>query len=341
MRRRNITQDEGPGQDSFLDIVANLVGILIILVMVIGVRAKDAILEAAPADAPAIADESEQREAADLARDAATAVKADVFEIDAKIKSLQFDIDYRRAERERVQLLVTAIEDELAKQRGQLSASQQAEFDRRTALQAAQSELTEIRNQVRSLENAAAPVALIEHLPTPMAKTVFGREIHVSLRHNRVQVIPWEALIAELKEDAPRTARRMQSQDQLTETLGPIGGFWMKYTLAKKRQAVTTRIGVAVQQGVELDHFVLLPVAEDLGEPVDQALQPGSNFRDVLAQHRPDATTITVWTFSDSFESFRRLKQTLYPLGFLVASRPLPDGFPIGGSPNGMRSAAQ
>ena len=33
--------DDMPGQDSFLDIVANIVGILIILVLVAGVRARD------------------------------------------------------------------------------------------------------------------------------------------------------------------------------------------------------------------------------------------------------------------------------------------------------------
>ena len=46
MRRRQKPNLEGPGQDSFLDIVANLVGILIILVMVVGVRAKDAMVQA-------------------------------------------------------------------------------------------------------------------------------------------------------------------------------------------------------------------------------------------------------------------------------------------------------
>ena len=41
MRKRTSTDPtEAMGTDSFLDIVANLVGILIILVMVIGVRAK-------------------------------------------------------------------------------------------------------------------------------------------------------------------------------------------------------------------------------------------------------------------------------------------------------------
>ena len=48
MNRAHKQHAAEPGQDSFLDIVANLVGILIILVMVVGVRAKDALLEAAP-----------------------------------------------------------------------------------------------------------------------------------------------------------------------------------------------------------------------------------------------------------------------------------------------------
>ncbi len=42
MRNRRLADNSGiedGGQDSFLDIVANLVGILVILIMVIGVRA--------------------------------------------------------------------------------------------------------------------------------------------------------------------------------------------------------------------------------------------------------------------------------------------------------------
>ncbi len=40
MRRRGLREPEGSGEDSFLDIVANLVGILVILITVIGVRAR-------------------------------------------------------------------------------------------------------------------------------------------------------------------------------------------------------------------------------------------------------------------------------------------------------------
>ena len=51
MRRANSVHEEDgdglPGEDSFLDIVANIVGILIILVMVVGVRVSHGALSGA------------------------------------------------------------------------------------------------------------------------------------------------------------------------------------------------------------------------------------------------------------------------------------------------------
>jgi len=60
-----------------------------------------------------------------------------------------------------------------------------------------------------------------------------------------------------------------------------------------------------------------------------------------LGQHRPAATTVTLWTYSDSFNAYRRMKEELYQAGFRVAGRPMPDGKQIGGSPSGTKSAAE
>ena len=51
MSRIRAEDDRSAGQDSFLDVVTNIVGILIILVMVIGARVRQIILE--PPDAAA------------------------------------------------------------------------------------------------------------------------------------------------------------------------------------------------------------------------------------------------------------------------------------------------
>ena len=79
------TLNDAPGQDSFLDIVANLVGILIILVMVIGARATDAMVEAAPDRTV----EAEPKVDLAAAQSAADAVESDIYQIDAKIKRQQ------------------------------------------------------------------------------------------------------------------------------------------------------------------------------------------------------------------------------------------------------------
>ena len=52
-------------------------------------------------------------------------------------------------------------------------------------------------------------------------------------------------------------------------------------------------------------------------------------------------TTVTVWTYPDSYAAYRRLKETLQGMGFQCAARPMPEGELIGGSPHGSRSAAE
>jgi hypothetical protein len=174
-----------------------------------------------------------------------------------------------------------------------------------------------------------------------MAKTVLGREEHFRLLGGRLTYIPWDNLIEKLKAEAPQKVWKLKEQATITESLGPEGGFLMRYTLARKQFATPTKVGVAVRQGVELEKFVLVPVAENLGEPLAEALQPGSQFQARLSQFDPQRTTLTVWVYPDSFDDFRTLKQALFHRGFLAAARPLPEDLPIGGSPQGTRSAAQ
>jgi hypothetical protein len=83
MSRRRTRPDLTPGEDSFLDVVANLVGILIILVMVLGVRAREAYLEVVPQD-ERLAGPTEAEVAG--ARSAAEALEKDVHLVAARIE---------------------------------------------------------------------------------------------------------------------------------------------------------------------------------------------------------------------------------------------------------------
>lgn len=338
MTRKRISNVDAPGQDSFLDIVANLVGILIILIMVIGVQATNAMVDAAPDD------ESVQPEDAidvTAARSAAVAVEQDVHQIDSKIKRQELEIAYRRKERDKMFAYITAAEQELEQKRQELDDSQRKELEMHKTVLAARTEFEDLKASRQSLENSLTKTNVIQHLPTPMAKTVFGTELHFRLEHGRVTYVPWEQLVERLKSEAPSHVWKLKNASSTTETLGPIRDFRMKYTLRRARKTATNGTSVTVQSMIELDRFVLIPIRDNLGEPLDTALQETSQFHAVLENFDPDRTTVTVWVYPDSFAKFRRLKEDLFRRGYLTAGRPMPEGHPIGGSPQGSRSAAQ
>ncbi|MDP6446803.1 MAG: hypothetical protein QF805_23630, partial [Pirellulaceae bacterium] len=108
-------QTDPPGQDSFLDIVANLVGILIILVMIVGFRTRAAMEQTSIAtvdveDAPDV----------DAARRAASSIEADVHQVENKIKRQQMEVNYRRLERDKMLLAVTRMEADISDKRAAL-----------------------------------------------------------------------------------------------------------------------------------------------------------------------------------------------------------------------------
>jgi hypothetical protein len=66
-----------------------------------------------------------------------------------------------------------------------------------------------------------------------------------------------------------------------------------------------------------------------------------SEFATLVRSLDPNRATITIWVYPDSFQHYRAFKKYLFDRGFLTAARPLPEGHPIGGSPDGSRSAAE
>lgn len=353
MSRKRDKTTEAPGQDSFLDVVANLVGILIILIILIGARARDVAVQAATDEAtadqqqaaadggPGAASREEISSTAESARRDANAIEQDVNEIHAQIQRGNVDVEYRRHERDKFNLLVTMAEQELEKHRGKLSASQQQQYDVERELIAARTELDELSKGRDFYARSEPETTVLEHLPTPMARTVFGKEVHFRLKNGRLALVPWEEVVERLKAEIPNRLSRLRDAPEYTDTMGPIAGYWLKYTIKRTERRVQTNAGAGVQTRIELDRFVLIPLNEDIGEPVETALSEGSQLRAALHGLVPGRTTVTVWVYPDSFAQFRNLKHALFEKGYLTAARPLPEGHPIGGSPEGSRSAAQ
>ncbi len=324
-----------PGQDSFLDIVANLVGILIILVMIVGAQAKDAMLQAD------VTPDGVDQQAVEEQKNALADVGHDLQALLDRAEKQQVEIAYRRSERDRILTLITTIEQDLEKQRGDLSHEAQQALELQRQIADARRAEENLKLSREAVERSTAPVQVVMHRPTPLAKTVFGREVHFQMQGGRVVYVPLEELVEEFKTEAKQKTWKLRQAPSITETVGPIRDFRLKYTLKRETHNIETRAGTAYQERIELDHFVLVPVRDNLGETLDVALQPQSQFRSLLGSFNPNDATVTVWVYPDSFDQYRQLKEELFKLGFLTASRPMPEGQPISGSPNGTRSAVQ
>lgn len=339
-RRKRRTEESNGGEDAFLDIVANLVGILVILVMVIGVRTQDAWNDSQQEVAqPAVSiDLLAERE---RIKSSHASINRNVLEVKGKLDELTALTQDRHHERHQLQVLMEAARRELAERRKSLDDERADQVVAAAEVRELEAELELIERQTRTLETEEKPPIELEHLPTPMARTVFGHEEHFRLLNGRLTYVPLNELTELLKSDAARKVQKLSQANSITETIGPIQGFHLKYTLARREVTIDSRVGPMQRQVVDFQGFVLLPMSNDLGEPMDQALTDGSQFYQLVETFRPGSTVVTVWTYPDSFEQFRRLKRWLYDRGFSSAARPLPEGQPISGSPNGSRSAAQ
>jgi hypothetical protein len=325
------------GHDSFLDIVANLVGILIILVVVLGSRTRQ-VAEAVQSQA-ATAEVSEEELIAELRQSIST--EEDVHRLERALAVYAGEIDHRRQERAVLMDLLSAARQAWEEARSGLDEASQRAAELEAQRQLALAEMEELEMEKGRLEGAEAPVAIVEHLPTPMAKTVFGTEIHFRLKAGRLSVVPLDPLVGEIRREFERSL--MSGREGTAEsTVGPVRGYVAQYRMERSRTTINRGGSTGTGVRLELVEMTLQPVEEPFGDPVDEVVRPGSSPLDIeLAGRDPQTTTITVWVYPDSFGQFRRLKEYLYGRGFATAARPLPDNRPISGGPQGSRSNAQ
>ncbi len=317
--------------------MANIVGILIILVMVVGVRARNAPVQASTAteNLEPLMNELESKRAIQQNLYADARGAAD------QIAAIQREAAARSRERNQLATAVAALDHQIQSRRGELGAETKDDFDLTRRISDTRRELELAEQQRRELLASKPDAIQIESLPTPLSTPVDHDEVHFQLRGGRIVPIPLDELVDRFKYDARRQAYKLFELPELTDTLGPLGGFRFRYTLERQDVPLDGQTGAPKASYAKLKRWTLIPTASDLGEPIDEALAEGSEFRRVVAGLHPGRTTITIWTYPDSFSEFRRIKKELFQLGFATAGRPLPDGVPITGSPDGAKSAAE
>jgi hypothetical protein len=332
MRRPRVEEDRSAGQDSFLDVVTNIVGILIILVMVIGARVRQIVLAPA-APAATAAGESLAAEIAGLGATVASA-ESEIVELQNQIEIVSLEATAAAQARIEMATLVAAGKHELAERKRQADASRVAAAERATRRRTLEAEIRTVALETEGLAHAPATTEEVLAYPTPIGRTVNGEEIHFRLAEGRIAYVPLEELFEMAKAHTRRNADSLTDLAARIVTVGPARDFNLDYVVETKIDRARGQVLVRSRE------WVVRPVKPGVGETFAEALESGSRFRGVLGGVKPD-TTVTLWCYPDSFDGYRVIRAELHRLGVPTAGRPLPDGAPIGGSTEGSKSVVQ
>ena len=335
------------GHDAFLDIVANLVGILIILVVVLGAQSQAIMRDARQQPQEPI--DPQMRVAGDqhlevLAESAsrAASAQADSMRLERTIKTLDAKLARQSERRTMLLTLLTEAEAAWEEKRDELDEAERIAAERAAEETKLKKQIVELEGTRERLENEQPPVVAIAHLPTPMAKTVFGKEVYFRLKNDRLSVIPFDRLADEIGRDFRRTSSSLR-EGVSDAAVGPVRGYVARYVLNRSNELVRDGNQIARMTRARVVVASFEPLREPHGTPINEVLA-NDDWLDVeLNGHPPETTTVTVAVYPDSYGSFRKLREKIYAKGFATAARPIKEGSPIyvnfaGG---GTRSVAQ
>lgn len=336
-RTRDEAISDNGVQDSFLDIVANIVGILILLVIVVGIRAAMQPQLEAQQDASAALPQLTQA----MVDERASTLRRQQFEIRELVdRAARVAVEAETRDRDRVGFAsyVLSVQQELDKQKQQLDETQTERLAIRSAL--AESELAWqqlMLEKVGLASKVSEPQSLV-HTPTPIVRTQSERTLHLRLEHGRVAVVPFDELIDQLDSRSIDAHRRDLRRLGGVGRLGPIDGFALHYALITRASSPGPQ---GIRQVVTFLAGEVRPADELAGETLDEAMAPGSRLQAAMANIRPQDTIAMLWTYPDSTAQFRELQDWLRERQYSVDLRLLSADAHISFSPEGRKTAAQ
>jgi hypothetical protein len=340
--------------DSFLDVVANVVGVILRLILVAWVGAKSykafqpPPLPALPApEEVVVLPDPDDPLAAELDRQRRelVAVQAQLLEQMNRYEQTQHELDIARSE----VTSLAAQRQELEQRQASLEQSAQDSGDGSKAVARSLQEIQERRQQltaaIESLRQAPAAKKTLRYR-TPVSRVLQSEELFMECRRGRVTVIDLGALYDEVRKVLHDQGEKLRMQREVCDVTPPVGAFRLRYVVERERELHEALVpGLAPDARASYRFSVagweLLPIGDERGETTEQALAAGSAFRRVSDALDPQQTAVTLWVYPDSFALYRRLRDYLHDRDIVVAGRLLPEGALIAGSKRGTASRGQ
>ncbi len=339
IRRRRPSRGIDFSFDSFLDVVANVVGIILRLILVawVGARSYKAVLPSAPP--PALTKE----EIAELP-DPQDPLAPELERQRRELAQTQARLLEQLQEWQKLRQDSTLTAEELARVTAQ---SQGVESERKTleektrqgtqSVRVASLSLEEIRErsqrvleEIEALRKAPSAKQTLRYR-TPVSHPLQSEELLFECRRGRVTLIDIGGFIDDVQHDLNgQGADVLRDTGRYSGVTEPRGPFRLRYTLELNRFTSKPECSWDVE-----------PVTPDRGETIEAALAPGSEFRRIIDSIEPAQTAVTLCVYPDSFALYRKLRDFMHERDIVVAGRALPDGASISASRHGTASRGQ
>jgi FtsZ-binding cell division protein ZapB len=339
IRRRRKVREIEFSFDSFLDVVANVVGIILRLILVawVGARSYKVIVPALPP--PALT----QEEIAELP-DPQDPLSPEVERERRELAQTQARLLEQLKEWQKLRQDSTLTAEELARLtsharevEGEKKGLEEKSKQESHSVQVVALSLAEIRQRsqhvIAEIEalRKAPPLKQTLRYRTPVSHPLQSEELLFECRRGRVALID----IGGFLEDVQRTLQgqggeALRNTRQYSGVTEPIGPFRLRYALELEG------LGSKPDCAWEVE-----PVTPDRGEALEAALAPGSEFRRIIDSIEPAQTAVTLCVYPDSFALYRKLRDFMHERDIVVAGRPLPEGAGISASRHGTASRGQ
>lgn len=348
-RRRRPVREVLFSFDAFLDVVANVVGIILRLILVawVGARSYKVIVPPPPPLPPPLAAPVEPP----VPEDPRT---ADFPRQRLAIAESRQTLVGRERERGEVADVASELDQHIAQLLARRLALQAEQAAQDTTLGDRVKQGVALNLTLRELQQRSKKLvdelAAMRKLPSqrkelrylaPISAPV-KEEVMFECQRGRVTLLDTAALLEIAYTDARSRSEELKTQWQFSDRTRAVGAFRLHYVVAREKKAGDNLAGGPATGGYRygLHSWRAEPVEFDRGETAEQALTKDSAFRQVI-DHIDQQTAVTMWVYPDSFALYRQLRDALHARGLVVAGRPLPESATIGASPDGSVSRGQ